>query len=81
MDHDPSQQPFLIPKPRCFGVRCPGCGAYMAIEEVRGDARYARCTRLERPAWIVCAGCGSERMYQESDLFQFDWPPLDDYPD
>lgn len=76
MDREPGQQPYLLPKPRCFGVRCP-CGAYMAIEEIHGDPRQAYCARLERPAWIVCVDCGVERQYTQNDLVQFDWPPAD----
>lgn len=75
VERDSGQQPFLIPKPRCFGVRCPGCGAYMALEEVRGEG--TRCTRLDQPAWIVCVGCGVERLYSAAHLIQFDWPPVE----
>ncbi|HXE32026.1 MAG TPA: hypothetical protein VN515_09530 [Terriglobales bacterium] len=66
----------IVSTPRAlyFGVRCR-CGAYMVLDEVRGDPAQARCDRLDQAAWIICDGCGEERQYQRADLIQFAWPP------
>jgi hypothetical protein len=49
----------------------------MALEEIHGDPSHARCTRMDRPVWIICVDCGVERRYTEADLVQFEWPPPD----